>query len=542
MITTRKYDDMQAATDYRQHTRRDARLRVNLELGLFVTLLGLILFLRITNILYNTLFVDEAIYVTGGRDLLAGVTDRHILAWFGGSFIYPVLAALAANLAGDAGIRLVSALLTTLAAIFVYLAARRLFNRQVALWGILIFGLSGGSISLGQLAVYDVLMLPFLAAALLCLITATQLDRRAAWAYLALGALAFSAAALAKYTAIVYLPALGLTAAALYAMQRRWRGIVQLGIFFVIPVIIILGAYIFAYFQDVIQVFTGQQGFQAAPPWAVAQNISAEIGLAVLMALAGLFVVIFAAWRGSTSGSATVVTTLSDFLRPRHKRRLVLVTAAALILFASYLSLPLYQTLTSNIRSVWKAAYASLIFLAPLAGYALARIIERIQRLQRTRLAAAALATLLIVSWIGYDLDRNWGFQHSWPNASGAIDYLRQHGLSTDSRVLAEAGAVYEYYFYSDFGLDGRRIWADTWFLDYKGQQGISAMTAAIADHYFDFVVLDDNYTPDVNPQVEAALQQAGYRVDYRDVQPITTGHVSVVRVYVRPQDREAGL
>ncbi len=297
-----------------------------------------------------------------------------------------------------------------------------------------------------------------------------------------------------------------------------------------------------AYFQDVIQVFTGQQGFQAAPPWAVAQNIGDEIGVATLVALVGLFAVIFAAWHGSTSGSATVVATLSDYFRPKRKSRLILVGAAALILFASYLSLPLYQIVTSNIRSVWKAAYASLIFLAPLAGYTMARVIERIQRLKRTRLAAAALVTLLVVSWIGYDLDRNWGFQNSWPNVSGAIDYLRQHGLSKDSRVLAEAGAVYEYYFYSDFGLDGRHIWTDTWFMDYKGLQGISAMTTAIADHYFDFVVLDDNYTPDVNLQVEAALQQAGYWIDYRNVQRITTGHDSVVRVYVRPQGGEAGL
>ena len=533
---------MQASIDYRQSTRQDTRLRVDLELGLLVTLLGLILFLRITNILYNTLFVDEAIYVTGGRDLLTGLTDRHILAWFGGSFIYPVLSALAANLAGVAGVRLVSALLTTLTAIFVYLTSRRLFDRQVALWGILIFGLAGGSISLGQMAVYDVLMLPFLAVAYFCLIAAAQSDRRAAWAFLVSGALAFSAAALAKYTAIFYLPALCLTASALYALQRRWRGIVQLVVFFVMPIVILLGAYMLAYFQDVIQVFTGQQGFQAAPPWAVAQNIGDEIGVATLVALVGLFAVIFAAWHGSTSGSATVVATLSDYFRPKRKSRLILVGAAALILFASYLSLPLYQIVTSNIRSVWKAAYASLIFLAPLAGYTMARVIERIQRLKRTRLAAAALVTLLVVSWIGYDLDRNWGFQNSWPNVSGAIDYLRQHGLSKDSRVLAEAGAVYEYYFYSDFGLDGRHIWTDTWFMDYKGLQGISAMTTAIADHYFDFVVLDDNYTPDVNLQVEAALQQAGYWIDYRNVQRITTGHDSVVRVYVRPQGGEAGL
>ncbi len=532
--------DMQALIDHRQSTRPDSRLRVDLELGLIVTLLGLILFLRITNILYNTLFVDEAIYAVGGRDLLAGVTDRHILAWFGGSFIYPALSALAANVAGVAGVRLVSALLTTLTAFFVYLTSRRLFNRQVALWGLLIFGLAGGSISLGQFAVYDVVMLPFLAVALLCLIAAAQTKRRTAWVFLLSGALAFSVAALAKYTAIFYLPALCLTAAALYVLQRRWRGIVQLVVFFVSPIVILLGAYLLAYFQDVIQVFTGQ-GFQAAPPWAVAQNISDEIGVAILVALVGLFAMIFAAWHGSTSGSPAVVAMLSAYFRPKRKSRLALASVAALILFASYLSQPLFQVLTSNIRSVWKAAYASMIFLAPLAGYTMAKAIERIQQLNKARLAAAALATLLVVTWIGYDLDRNWGFQNSWPNVSGAIDYLRQHGLSKDSHVLAEAGAVYEYYFYADFGLDGRRIWTDTWFMDYKGLQGTSAMTAAIADHYFDFVVLDDNYTPDVNQQVETALQQAGYRIDYRNVQPITTGHDSVVRVYVRPQDGEAG-
>lgn len=526
---------MDAALDYRQQAQHDARLRVDLELGLLIVLLGLIVFLRITNILYNTLFVDEAIYVSGGRDLLAGITDRHILSWYGGSFIYPVLSALAANLAGVTGTRLVSALLTVVTSLFVYLTARRLFNRQVALWSLFIFGLTGGSISLGQFAVFDVVMLPFIAISLFCLITATRRERRAAWVYLILAALAFSVGALAKYSAIFYLPALGLTAAALYVIQRRWRGIVPLIIFFLIPVLIILGAYVIVYYQDVIQVFIGQQGFQAALPLVVAQNISEEIGVPVLVALLGLAAVIFSAWRGLTASSATVVETLGNQFLSKHKGKLVLVIGAALILFATYLSLPIYQIVTSNIRSVWKAAYASLLFLAPLAGYLMAAIFERVQRLQRSRLVAALVVTALIVGWISYDLDRNWGFQNSWPNVGGAIDYLRQHGLSKNSHVLAEAGAVYEYYFYSDFGLDGRQIWTDTRFMDYKGLQGTNAMTAAIADHYFDFVALDDNYTPDVNPQIEAALQQAGYREDYQNVQALTSGHESAVRVYGMP-------
>ena len=527
---------MQALIDNRTSTRRETQLRVDLELGLLVGLLGLIFFLRITNILYNTLFVDEAVYVSGGRDLLAGLTDRHVLAWFGGSFFYPILTALADNLAGAVGIRMLSALLTTAAAIFVYLTARRLFTRQVAFWAMLVFGLAGGSISIGQFAVYDSLMLPLLAIALFCLINATQIGRRATWLYLALGALAFAAASLAKYTAIFYLPALCLTAAAVYALQRRWRGIVKLCIFFVVPVMAMLGAYILIYYQDVIQVFTGQQGFQAAPPLGVAQNVSEEIGVAVLVALLGLAAVIYVAWRAAQTDPGMIITTLSDYLRPKSKLRLALVVLGALLLFGSYLSLPLYQVVTSNIRSVWKAAYASLIFLAPLAGYLLAYVIGWVRSQNRARLAAALLMTLLVVSWVSYDLDRNWGFQNSWPNVSGAVDYLRQHGLTKDSRVLAEAGAIYEYYFYPVFGQDGRHIWSDTWFMDYKGQQGVGAMTAAIGDHYFDFVILDDNYTPDVNPQIETALRQAGYQIDYRKVQPLTTGHDSVVRVYLKPQ------
>ncbi len=527
---------MQALADYQTQTKHDSRLRVDLEFGLLVVLLGVIFFLRITNILYNTLFVDEAIYVAGGRDLLAGLTDRHVLAWFGGSFVYPILSALAANLAGAVGIRMLSALLTSAAAVFVYFTTRRLFTRQVALWALLVFGLAGGSISLGQFAVYDALMLPLLAITLFCLITAAQIGRRATWAYLALGALAFVAAGLAKYTAIFYLPALCLTAAAVYALQRRWRGILRLCIFFVLPVMVMLGAYVLIYYQDVVQVFTGQQGFQAAPPLVVAQNVSEEIGVAVLMAFLGLAAVIFVSWRATQADPAIIITALSGYLRPKSKRRLALVVIGALLLFATYLSLPLYQVVTSNIRSVWKAAYASLIFLAPLSGFLLAYVIGWIRSQNRARLAAALLATVLIVSWVSYDLDRNWGFQNSWPNVGGAVDYLRQHGLTKDSHVLAEAGAIYEYYFYPDFGLDGRHIWTDTWFMDYKGQSGVGAMTTAIGDHYFDFVVLDDNYTPDVNPQIETALQQAGYQIDYRNVQSLTTGHDSVVRVYVKPQ------
>jgi 4-amino-4-deoxy-L-arabinose transferase-like glycosyltransferase len=523
---------METSLSTYKSAKQDSRLRVDLELGLLLVLVGVVFFVRITNILYNTLFVDEAIYVTGGRDLLAGLTDRHIITWFGGSYFYPFISAMAANLAGVAGIRLVSALLTTITAVFVYLTARRLFDRPAALWAILIFGLAGGSISIGQLAVYDTLTLPFLAAAFYCVISATQ-SKHSAWKYLLIGSLAFSAATLAKYTAIFYLPALVLTACALYALQHRLRHVFQLIIFFLMPAGMILGAYTLYFFSDLLKVFT-EQGFEAAPRWMVLQSVWDEIGWPLLAALGGMVLTIGSAWRGSTPDDVAVVRVLRDYLQPRRKLALMLVIAGAAVLFAAYLSLPLYQLLTSNIRSVWKNTIASLIFLTPFAGYLMARAIDQIRHLRTARLVSALLITGLVMAWTGYSLDRNWGLQHSWPNVSGAVDYMREHGLSKDSHVLAEAGAVYEYYFYSDLGIAGRKVWSDTWSMTYQGQQGVDAMIAAISDHWLDYVVLDDNYTPALNPRLDTALLRAGYTIGYQDLQRITTGHDSVVRVYAR--------
>ncbi len=517
-----------------QPARQETRLRINLESGLFVALIGVIFLIRITNLHYNTLFVDEAANVTGGRDLLAGLTDRNIIAWFGGSYLYPLVATLAANLAGVAGMRFISALLTTITAVFIYLTARRLFDRSSALWAMLIFGLAGGSISIGQMAVYDIPMLPCLAAALYCVVRAVQSERSTP-IYFLIGSLAFAVSALGKYTAIFYLPALVLTAIAFDVSQHRWRHIWQIIVFFLVPAGIILGAYLLYFFNALWQVFT-EQGFQAAPRLAVLQNIWDEIGWPMLASAAGMAVVMMSAWRGLGSDTASTVNALRNYFRGKRRLVLILVSAGAAAVFVAYMALPFYQLMTSNIRSVWKNTVASLIFLAPFAGYLMAQVIERIRRLKTTRVFGALVITALVVTWTSYSLDRNWGLQNSWPNVSGAIDYLRAHQLSTASHVLAEGGAVYEYYFYADFGLAGRKIWSDTWSMEYKGRQGLEAMTAAIADHWLSFVVLDDNYTPDVNPQLDTALLQAGYTVVYQNLQKLTTGHDSVVRVYARPQ------
>src|SRR5574341_6599 len=86
---------------------------INLEAGLAVFLLGIVFAIRITNLHYNTLFVDEAIYATVGREILSGHDLQASASWMFGSYLYPIVAALTNSAAGVVGMRGLSAVLST---------------------------------------------------------------------------------------------------------------------------------------------------------------------------------------------------------------------------------------------------------------------------------------------------------------------------------------------------------------------------------------------------------------------------------------------
>ena len=97
-------------------------LIANLRLDhvLFMVLLAVVFGIRIVDLSYNTLFVDEAIYATVGRDVLAGTTGQSALGWMYGSYLYPALAGFVDQLFGEVGLRMASALLSTGATALVY--------------------------------------------------------------------------------------------------------------------------------------------------------------------------------------------------------------------------------------------------------------------------------------------------------------------------------------------------------------------------------------------------------------------------------------
>ena len=58
---------------------------------------------------YNTAFVDEAIYVTIGEEVLRKIFWESALSWMGGSYLYPIISAYLNRLGGLVAIRTFSA-------------------------------------------------------------------------------------------------------------------------------------------------------------------------------------------------------------------------------------------------------------------------------------------------------------------------------------------------------------------------------------------------------------------------------------------------
>lgn len=496
-------------------------LSLRLDQILFLVLLVLIFGIRVVNLRYNTLFVDEAIYATVGRDLLAGVGSRGALGWMYGSYLYPLLAGLVNGVGGEVGLRLMSAVLSTVAAALVYFATVRLFGGEAAVWATLVFGFTAISIDTGQYAVYDAPVIPALAAVLYLIVRAAESPPRAERLLLLAAGACLILAVLAKYFAALFLPAL--CCVGLACALQQGRSLRPFLFYFLLPMALVVGAYALFTDDELRSLLAGGYGLSPDSRAVIFRDIWAEIGVTTLIALAGLALL---AWRGLPAATHA----------PRWRRVLWAVLVPALAL--GTLAAPLYHLASGNSQSAWKHSVYSLIFLAPLAGYTCAALVSAMRELTGRRAVAmrvlGALASGLLVAWgLSYAVDRNWGFQNSWPNAGGAVAHLRVAGLAPGDRVLAEGAQIYDYYL--GFGPQYATAWTNTWYAEYGGRTGVEAMEAAIADHVYRFVVLDGFYTPELRDRLEVALAAAGYSLDYEETQQLSRGFDVRIAVYRSP-------
>lgn len=499
---------------------QDTQLLIAGEHLLGILLIGVVFFARIANLDFNTLNIEEVIYTKVGQNLLSGLFEQQASSWMFASYLYPITAALVNEVAADTGLRVLSAVLITIAAIFVYIIAFQLFDRQSALWALVIFGLAGISISLGQYAVYDALGVPLLAIALYCVMQAVC-NKLQQQMYLKWAGVAFSLSVLASYIGLLMLPALlgiilllhiyqgrGLVT---FISQIRWSA-------FITPILLILGIYLAYYRTDLIEAFRQFSG-TSGNRLAIILAISQQIGIPLLLAVVGV-----------AFGFRQSVINLNS------KPRLLLILLILLpLLTTTILILPLYHIFSANPDDVWKHNVYTLIFIAPLAGYGITKLIQYLRSLagpQRVflRMAGAILTAFMLFGFVFASFRQNDAFHHSWPSSKGVIEYIRSSDLPPDSTILASASPIYEYYF--DFEFHDPQLWDG---IRRAEPNNLQSLEDAIRRCDFDLGILNTFYTPELSQMLALEFQKAGYAIAFSEIELLSTNAEAMTNVYVLP-------
>lgn len=523
------------AENLAEQQQQDGFHKFTLEFGIILVLLFGSFMVMVNDLKYNTLFLDEAINVVVGDDFLTGDFSRNALTFHFGSYLYPALSAVVNKLGGVTAMRLVSAIMMCMASAFVYFTAKMLFGRKAGLVGGMLFAFNGNILNLGQLAVYDVLAIPFMAASLYFLVLAATSNSNQKRLLLTASSFAVLAT-LSKYIGLLYLPALFLTALALYFLKGATvrEAAIKLSLYFVFPVILVLGWYAAGNWSELTQVFR-EQGFSPAPRWLIIRIIGQEIGFIMVLALTGLVLLAYVVVIGRREDTQALFGRDGSQVHwpvVSHGYR-ALFFILLFLLICAWLVSPLQHLLTANNRSLWKNCAYSLIFLSPLAGYFVSSAIGffRFHSVSLVKVAGMLIMCLGVYYFVDDALDTNWTFHQSWPNTEGVMTYLRENGLNENSRVLAEEMDVYEYYFAPE--INDSRVWNNFWNMEYDGLSGQEGALAAISDHALNFVIINDYYFPGIREHATPVLVEAGYIVGWQETQILRTGDTIWLQVFI---------
>ncbi|MEM8626901.1 MAG: glycosyltransferase family 39 protein, partial [Pseudomonadota bacterium] len=321
-----------------------------LGLGLFIAVIGGLLVVRIAALAVNQtdLFFDEAQYWTWAKDPAWGYYSKPpVIAW---------VISLTTGLLGDTpfAIRLASPILHTLTAVFIYLAARQIYQNGAvaALAGILFALLPGVSFSSGIIST-DVPLLTCFAAALwlfarylaapsilgaslLGLAIGSGLLAKYAMAYFFLGVIVWLVAAPIGRRAVLnikFLPAIGV-AAAMLAPNLWWN--------------VANGGVTFSHTAD-----NAKWGGQLFHPDKMGEFFAAQFGVFGPVLFAALLII---AWRALRSGRSPGTTQLEPLVTSRD---------AMLLSFAlPVIAVVMTQALLSRAHANWAAvAYVPAVMV-----------------------------------------------------------------------------------------------------------------------------------------------------------------------------------
>jgi MFS family permease len=460
-------------------------------LGLVVVLIGQeILSLR----LHNTVFLDEAGYLSAGRCQLDlwlhhGPPCEHYAQYFSGApFLYPVLAAAADGHGGLATARGLSLVFMLLITVLVWGIAGRLFGRLAAFFAAAVFAASAPVLYLGHFATFDAAALCGLAFALWLVV---RIGERRGWLLPVLAGLVLGLAVATKYAARAFVPSV-IAIAGLLATSKIGPRAAAIRC-------VIIGAAAASVFGATLLIGGGQllKGLTSTTtnrPSAQSSDASiirefSELGLAVfVIALVGAAIYLY-----------------SERYEPDQPDGTRAVTG--FILAGSALIAPLNQLHIHTTVSLHKHIAFGLMFAAPLAGLTLAW-------LAGGAWYRAALPGVVTVALVVTGATQSQTLFGKWPNSSVMVARLSSVISSPNQQILADGISVPRYYLSDRVPL---RNWHNpgssfTYTANGSTQTGMLAYQAAFAGHYFAAVVLNDEAQSPLNQQLIALMEANGYR------------------------------
>jgi hypothetical protein len=429
-------------------------------------------------------YMDEGTNVLTGRMLI----EQHsiyaeVLNWAYGSYLWPLAAGLADEAGGLAMVRGVTAMCGVVMVLATMLAALRLCPAHLSRerrWGTallagFIMAIAPTAVGVSRFGTYDAL-----AGAAFMLGVALLLapgSRDVAWPHLLAAAALLFVAFLSKYLVAIYFPLVCIYVVCRHG--RRIRRALLEGVLFVVPLTAACALYTLIFLTPLVSLLTSSLHYgdlKSPDPLREYGWQRPELWLLLAVVVLGWR---FATWRG----------------------RLVGVVGALVILA--------FQATARADFDFWKHSIYVIFFLAPLAALAWMRI-PLVSGTWRVVCVLGAAA----IAWIGWSpvLSQANELIAFYPNLKPSLAAI-QPAVADSALVLTDDTAL-RYYLYPAMAPD--RI-TGPFFFTYQAQDGLEAYRRAIADRYFDAIVLDGGVTPQGNA-IDANLGatiQAGYQLVY---------------------------
>jgi hypothetical protein len=455
----------------------------------------------------NTAFMDEALYLRAGHMEIAHWLHDVPLqpgylfqTYFSGApVVYPPVGALADSAGGLAGARLLSLAFMLGATGFLYAAALRLFDRQVAITAAVVFIILGPTQALGALATYDAMSVFLTALAVWLVIRA---EGRASEPLIALSALVMAIADAAKYASALWDPAI-IALAVVTTGHGGWPRSTARGIRLALYLAVILAGALFwgghSYIKG-IEYTTLARATGTTPPVQVLEYASGLIGIVLLLASLGCIISFRRSWRDG-------ITCL-------------ILTGAAVLA-------PVQEAHIHTVTSLWKHVVFGAWFGAIAAGYALVQILRSFQTKDGrtsytvTPVAAAMMITgELIFAVVGVAAFSGFfkatALSHQWPDQAQAVKAISAVMQKDHGPCLMTEDEVFSYYLPREIpdpdttcaGAYGFGFWST---VQQRYISGIPAYVTALHAHYFAVIEIDEHEDESVYAPVAATAAASNY-------------------------------